>query len=56
MLYLFSGLPGTGKSTLSSALARALGAVYLRVDVVEHACGRPASASKDPRATTCVMR
>ncbi|MBO7743418.1 AAA family ATPase [Paenibacillus sp. MWE-103] len=37
MLHIFSGLPGTGKSTLSSALARALGAVYLRVDVVEHA-------------------
>lgn len=37
MLYIFSGLPGTGKSTLSSALARELGATYLRVDVVEQA-------------------
>ncbi|NIK79967.1 putative kinase [Paenibacillus castaneae] len=35
MLYIFSGLPGTGKSTLSSALARELQATYLRVDVVE---------------------
>ncbi|WP_163876733.1 AAA family ATPase [Paenibacillus favisporus] len=37
MLYIFSGLPGTGKTTLSSALARQLTATYLRVDVVEQA-------------------
>lgn len=37
MLYIFSGLPGTGKTTLSSALARQLKATYLRVDVVEQA-------------------
>ncbi|GMK40604.1 kinase [Paenibacillus sp. CCS19] len=37
MLYIFGGLPGTGKSTLSSALARELRAVHLRVDVVEQA-------------------
>ncbi|PWW06141.1 AAA domain-containing protein [Paenibacillus cellulosilyticus] len=35
MLYIFSGLPGAGKSTLSTALARELRAVHLRVDVVE---------------------
>ncbi|RKN79029.1 AAA family ATPase [Paenibacillus ginsengarvi] len=37
MLYIFGGLPGTGKSTLSAALARELRAAYLRVDVVEQA-------------------
>ncbi|WP_152393128.1 AAA family ATPase [Paenibacillus guangzhouensis] len=37
MLYIFSGLPGTGKSTLSAALAQELRATYLRVDVVEQA-------------------
>lgn len=37
MLYIFSGLPGTGKSTLSSILAQELRAVHLRVDVVEQA-------------------
>ncbi|TYP72013.1 AAA family ATPase [Paenibacillus methanolicus] len=37
MLYIFGGLPGAGKSTLSAALAREIRAAYLRVDVVEHA-------------------
>ncbi|MFC4600327.1 AAA family ATPase [Cohnella hongkongensis] len=37
MLYIFGGLPGTGKSTLSAALAKELRATYLRVDVVEQA-------------------
>ncbi len=37
MLYIFSGLPGTGKSTLSAALSQELRAAYLRVDVVEQA-------------------
>lgn len=35
MLYVFGGLPGTGKSTLSVALAKSLDAVYLRLDTIE---------------------
>jgi predicted kinase len=34
-LYIFSGLPGTGKSTLATRLSMHLGASYLRVDTIE---------------------
>jgi predicted kinase len=37
MLYIFGGLPGTGKSTLSRHLACQLRAVHLRVDTIEQA-------------------
>ncbi len=33
--YIFSGLPGVGKTTLAKALSNRLKAVYLRVDTVE---------------------
>ena len=36
-LYIFSGLPGTGKSTLAQRLASRIGAMYLRIDTVEQA-------------------
>jgi predicted kinase len=36
-LYIFGGLPATGKSTLATALARELSAVYLRADTIEQA-------------------
>ncbi|NKC33563.1 AAA family ATPase [Falsiroseomonas selenitidurans] len=36
-LIAFAGLPGTGKSTLSRALARALGATWIRIDHIEQA-------------------
>ena len=37
MLIIFSGLPGSGKSTIARALAQQLGAVYLRIDTIEQA-------------------
>ena len=36
-LYIFSGLPGAGKTSLARQLAQHLGAVYLRIDTVEQA-------------------
>lgn len=35
MLIIFGGLPGTGKTTIARALAKELGASYVRVDTVE---------------------
>jgi predicted kinase len=37
MLYIFGGLPGTGKSTLSQYLTRDRQWVYLRIDTIEQA-------------------
>ncbi|EEQ16447.1 Uncharacterised protein [Yersinia frederiksenii] len=37
MLIIFSGLPGTGKSTIAHLLAERLKAVYLRIDTIEQA-------------------
>ena len=34
-LFIFGGLPGTGKTTLSQLLARRLGAVHFRIDTIE---------------------
>ncbi|MDA0788922.1 MAG: AAA family ATPase [Proteobacteria bacterium] len=36
-LLIFSGLPGTGKSTLSERLAAPLNAAWLRIDTIEQA-------------------
>lgn len=37
MLIVFSGLPGSGKTTIAKALAGQSGAVYLRIDTIEQA-------------------
>lgn len=37
MLIIFSGLPGSGKSSVSRHLAKRLGAFYLRIDSIETA-------------------
>ena len=36
-LYIFSGLPGSGKSTLCQLLAGHVGATYVRIDTIEQA-------------------
>jgi len=35
VLYIFSGLPGVGKSTLAKNIAGMLNAVYIRIDTIE---------------------
>lgn len=37
MLIVFSGLPGTGKTTIAKELAATTGATYLRIDTIEQA-------------------
>ena len=36
MLYIFSGLPGSGKTTLAREIARRIRAAYFRLDTIEH--------------------
>jgi predicted kinase len=45
VLVIMSGLPATGKTTIARALAAAIGAVHLRVDVIEQAVVRAGAGS-----------
>jgi predicted kinase len=36
-LYIFSGLPASGKSTLAELIARRVGAAYVKIDTIEQA-------------------
>ena len=47
MLIVFSGLPGTGKTTLAKGLAATLGAVYVRIDTIEQALRDSADFARD---------
>jgi len=48
LLVVFAGLPGTGKTTAARALAGRLGAVYLRIDIIEQAMKRGGVAQVGP--------
>jgi predicted kinase len=48
MLIVFGGLPGSGKTTLSRALAQEMHAAWLRVDLIEAATLRAGVAKDQP--------
>lgn len=47
MLIVLGGLPGVGKTTIARELARALGAVHVRIDSIEQAI-RDSGATAEP--------
>ncbi|CAE1143030.1 AAA family ATPase [Serratia sp. Tan611] len=47
MLIIFSGLPGSGKSTIAQALAKQLSAFYLRIDTIEQAILKAGEDSRE---------
>lgn len=47
MLIVFSGLPGTGKTTIASDLAAKTSSVYLRIDTIEQAIRNSGALAQD---------
>ncbi|WP_092198774.1 MULTISPECIES: AAA family ATPase [unclassified Pseudomonas] len=47
MLIVFSGLPGTGKTTIAKGLVDTIGALYLRIDTIEQAIRNSGALSQD---------
>lgn len=47
MLIVFSGLPGTGKTTIANGLATRTSAVYLRIDTIEQAIRNSGALAQD---------
>lgn len=47
MLIVFSGLPGTGKTTIAKELASQTRAVYLRIDTIEQAIRNSGELAQD---------
>jgi predicted kinase len=47
MLIVIGGLPGTGKTSLATSLARVLDAVHLRIDTIEQAIRTSTMAADD---------
>lgn len=47
MLIIFSGLPGTGKTTIAKALAVRRGVAYVRVDEIENAIVQHSNIGRD---------
>lgn len=56
VLYIFGGLPGAGKSTLSRHLARRLRALHLRVDTIEHALKESGTPLEGPEGYNVAYR
>lgn len=47
MLIVFSGLPGTGKTTIAKGLVDTIGALYLRIDTIEQAIRNSGALAQD---------
>lgn len=47
MLIVFSGLPGTGKTTIAKGLVDTIGGLYLRIDTIEQAIRNSGALAQD---------